>query len=111
MIENPTCGWDDISKISEKYDINTRLGKFERPFNATNATMLEAGDNVELKCSDSVPVRRPVVDSQDDDKMDGIITIFCMSPQSTGVLGRYAELMSLLKGIHVGKHLLLRQIN
>ena len=76
-------------KISEKYDINTRLGKFERPFNKTNAPMLEAGDNVELKCSDSVPVRRPVVDSQDDDKMDGIITIFCMSPQSTGDLGRY----------------------
>ena len=47
-IETPTCSWDYIIGISDKYDINTRLGKFERPFNATNAPKLVAGDIVEL---------------------------------------------------------------
>ena len=86
--ENPTCSWDYILKISDKYDINTRL-PFERPFNATNATMLEAGDVVELQCADSTPPRRPNVDQHDDDELDGIIRMFCISPTTTAPDGRY----------------------
>ena len=97
--ETPTCGWDYISKISETYDINTRLGKFDRTLNTTNAPMLEAGDNVELKCTDSIPKRRPVVDLEDDDKLDGVITLFCMSPKSVGELGRYKVFISLLRKV------------
>ena len=95
--ENPSCDWSDISKIPNNYDINTRLGKFNEtwpligikwPFNETNATMLEAGDIVELKCADSIPPRRPIVDQEDDDELDGIVRMFCMSPTTPGQLGR-----------------------
>ena len=75
-------------QISDKYTINTRL-PFERPFNATNATMLEAGDVVELQCADSIPPRKPNVDQHDDDELDGIIRMFCMSPTESGQDGRY----------------------
>lgn len=97
--ENPTCGWDTIIGVSEKYDINTRLGKFERPFNATNATRLEAGDIVELQCAESTPKRKPVVDQEDDDELDGIVRLFCMSPTSKGQLGRYNKYKKLNKSL------------
>ena len=74
--------------ISELYDINTRLGNFERPFNATNAPKLEAGDIVELRCAESKPPQKPVVDQEDDDDLDGIIQMFCMSPTENGLEGR-----------------------
>ena len=86
--ENPTCSWDYILKISDKYTINARL-PFERPFNATGATMLEAGDVVELQCADSTPPRMPNVDEHDDDELDGIIRMFCIPPTTSSPEGRY----------------------
>ena len=66
-------------RISELYDINSRL-PFVRPFNATNKPKLEAGDIVELRCAESTPKRLPNVDQEDDNELDGIIRMFCMTP-------------------------------
>ena len=98
--ENPTCDWSQILKISEKYDINTRLGN-ERPFNASSEPRLEAGDIVELQCADSIPPRRPVVDQEDDDALDGIVRMFCMSPMVKGQPGRYGKYKELNKNNHL----------
>ena len=89
--ENPSCGWSYISKIAANYEITTRHGKLERPFNETNAPKLEAGDIVELQCAESIPPRRPIIDQEDDDELDGIIRMFCMSPPAKGQSGRYGE--------------------
>ena len=75
-------------QISDLYDINARL-PFERPFNATNRPMLEAGDIVELRCAESTPKRLPNVDQGDDDPADGIIRMFCMAPTYDDEYGRY----------------------
>ena len=91
-IENPICGWDDLSHISDEYNINTKHGKYDRTMNSTAATLegrtIEAGDIVEFECTDSKPPRKPVVDQADDDDSDGIIRMFCMSPKTRGELGR-----------------------
>ena len=87
-IETPTCSWDYIIGISDKYDINTRLGRFERPFNATNAPKLVAGDIVELQCSEASPPRRPSLDLWDEDDLDGTIRTFCIGPTDTDPEGR-----------------------
>ena len=75
-------------EIEDKYDINTRLGKFERPFNATNAPKLVAGDIVELQCSETSPPRRPNLDLWDEDDLDGTIRTFCIGPTDTDPGGR-----------------------
>ena len=87
--ENPTCEWNMIMQISDLYDVNARL-PFDRPFNATNRPMLEAGDIVELRCAEAAPKRLPNVDQEDDDPTDGIIRMFCMAPLYEGDYGRYS---------------------
>ena len=88
-LEYPTCEWNMLKSVSELYDINSRL-PFDRPykeFNDTNRPKLEAGDIVELKCTDSTPKRLPSVDQEDDDPTDGIIRMFCMAPTFDGDSG------------------------
>lgn len=65
------------------------LLNFFIPANASgNNDNLEVGDIVELSCKKSLrPTKLPMVDDQDDDATDGILTTYCLPPLVEGDFG------------------------